>query len=76
MLNYCLPNTFAALEHVNYVFTLPAAAPDYYQFWGLLTHDLDELSPYMQHEPVILSRFDRAEHHEIWMVEGGGWSFA
>lgn len=59
----------AAFEHIHDVFAFPAAPSDDHEFGRLRAELFDELPPYVQHEPMILARLDRAEHDEIGRVQ-------
>ncbi|KUY73867.1 hypothetical protein WI27_24145 [Burkholderia cepacia] len=69
LFNDCPANWLAAFQHVHDVFAFPSATADDDELGGAFAECFNESPPDVQHEPVILARFDCAEHHEIRMIE-------
>ncbi len=62
----------ATFQHVGNVLAFPTASTDDNQLGRGIAHALHQCSPYMQDEPVIFARLNRAEHHKIGGIENRG----
>ncbi|KVL30296.1 hypothetical protein WS96_20560 [Burkholderia sp. MSMB1835] len=61
----------AAFKHIYNVFALPATPTDNDKLGRVVTHLFNKAPPDMKNEPVVLARFDRAQHNEIRLIDGG-----
>lgn len=61
-----------SVEHIDGVFTFPAASADNDEFWCCATELLDQTSPDVKNKPVVFARFDCSQHHEVGIAQRGG----